>query len=68
MLIIFYAMKDKRILIIIIASIALLIAALSAANGIRRGQSARADRERIYNGAYSGRVCRSRGMRSICLY
>ena len=37
MLIIFYAMKDKRILIIIIASIALLIAALSAANGIRRG-------------------------------
>ncbi len=37
MLIIFYAMKDKRILIIIIASIALLIAVLSAANGIRRG-------------------------------
>ena len=37
MLIIFYAMKDKRILIIIIASIALLIAALSAANGIRSG-------------------------------
>lgn len=37
MLIIFYVMKDKRILIIIIASIALLIAVLSAANGIRRG-------------------------------
>ena len=37
MLIIFYAMKDKRILIIIIASIALLIAALSAASNIRRG-------------------------------